>query len=108
MQKRQIVMYGGAFNPPLNSHFSLAEQIVNENKQVEKIIFVPVNSLYEKVELICNEHRYQMLKAVCDKNEKFEVSTIEMDSPRPLYTIETLQELQKQYPEYEIAFMIRK
>ena len=36
MQKRQIVMYGGAFNPPLNSHFSLAEQIVNENKQVEK------------------------------------------------------------------------
>lgn len=101
-------MFGGAFNPPLNSHFSLAEQIVNENKQVEKVIFVPVNSLYEKVELICNEHRYQMLKAVCDKNEKFEVSTTEIDSPRPLYTIETLQELQKQYPEYEIAFMIRK
>ena len=108
MQKKQIVMFGGAFNPPLNSHFSLAEQIVNENKQVEKVIFVPVNSLYEKVELISNKHRYQMLKMVCDKNEKFEVSTIEMDSPRPLYTIETLQELQKQYPEYEIAFMIRK
>lgn len=108
MQKKQIVMFGGAFNPPLNSHFSLAEQIVNENEEVEKVVFVPVNSLYEKAELISNKHRYQMLKMVCDKNEKFEVSTIEMDSARPLYTIETLQELQEQYPNYEIAFMIRK
>ena len=108
MLKKQIVMYGGAFNPPLNSHFSLAQQIINENEQVEKVVFVPVNSLYEKAELISNEHRYQMLKAVCDKNEKFEVSTIEIDSVRPLYTIETLQKLQEQYPEYEIAFMIRK
>ena len=108
MQKKQIVMYGGAFNPPLNSHFSLAEQIINENEQVEKIIFVPVNSLYEKIDLISNEHRYQMLKAVCDRNEKFEVSTIELESSRPLYTIETLQKLQEQYPEYEIAFMIRE
>ena len=108
MQKKQIVMFGGAFNPPLNSHFLLAEQIVNENEEVEKVVFVPVNSLYEKAELISNKHRYQMLKIVCDKSEKFEVSTIEMNSPRPLYTIETLQELQKQYPEYEIAFMIRK
>lgn len=108
MQKKQIVMFGGAFNPPLNSHFSLAQQVINENEQVEKIVFVPVNSLYEKAELISNRHRYQMLKSVCDKNESFEVSTIEIDSPRPLYTIETLQELQEQYLEYEIAFMIRK
>ena len=108
MQKKQIVMFGGAFNPPLNSHFSLAEQIVNENKQVEKVVFVPVNRLYQKTGLISNEHRYQMLKAVCDKNEKFEVSTIEIDNARPLYTIETLQKLQEEYPNYEIAFMIRK
>lgn len=108
MSKKQIVMFGGAFNPPLNSHFLLAQQIVNENEQIEKIVFVPVNSLYGKVGLIDNKHRYHMLKAVCDKNKKFEVSTIELESNRPLYTIETLQRLQEQYPQYEIAFMIRK
>ena len=112
-------MFGGAFNPPLNSHFSLAEQIVNENKQVEKVIFVPVNVKYNKEGLASNEDRFFMLQKICENNEGIEVSdieitsqrqlyTIEMDSPRPLYTIETLQELQKQYPEYEIAFMIRK
>lgn len=108
MIKKQIVMFGGSFNPPLNSHFSLAQQILNENNQVEKIIFIPVNSKYEKADLIDNEHRYEMLKLVCDKNEQFEVSRIEIDSTRPLYTIETLQKLKEQYQDYDIAFMIRK
>lgn len=104
LTKKQIVVFGGCFNPPLNSHFSLAEQMVNEYNQIEKIIFVPVNSQYQKVDLISNEHRYQMLKLVCDKNEKFDVSRVEIDSKRQLYTIETLMELQKVYPEYEICF----
>lgn len=104
--KKQIVMFGGCFNPPLNSHFSLADQVANEYEEIEKIVFVPVNGKYQKVDLISNEHRYQMLKAVCDKNPSFEVSRIELDSPRPLYTVETLRELQREYPEQEVAFLI--
>ena len=106
MKKKQIVIFGGSFNPPLNSHFSLAEQIVNEYSQVEKIIFVPVNSSYQKIDLISNEHRYQMLKLVCDKNEKLDVSRIEIDSFRQLYTIETLRTFKELYSEYEIAFIM--
>lgn len=104
INKKQIVIFGGCFNPPLNSHFSLAEQLVNEYKQIEKIIFVPVNSKYQKTDLISNEHRYNMLKLVCDNNEKFEVSRLEIDSIRPLYTIETLTIFKEKYPDYEIAF----
>lgn len=104
--KKQIVVFGGCFNPPLNSHFSLAEQMVNEYEQIEKIVFVPVNSKYQKQDLIENEHRFQMLKKVCDKNEKFEVSTIELDSNRPLYTIETLEKMQQIYANDEIGFVI--
>lgn len=106
MKKKQIAVFGGCFNPPLNSHFSLAEQLINEYNDIEKIVFVPVNSKYRKADLISNEHRYKMLKNVCDKNEKFEVSRIEIDSNRPLYTIETLIEFKKEYPEYEIAFIL--
>lgn len=103
--KKQIMVFGGCFNPPLNSHFSLAEQMIAEYPAIEKIIFVPVNSQYEKMNLIENEHRYQMLKTVCDKNEKFEVSRIEIESKRQLYTVETLHRLQEEYKEYEIAFL---
>ena len=35
--KKQIVMFGGCFNPPLNSHFSLADQVANEYEEIEKI-----------------------------------------------------------------------
>lgn len=106
MERKQIVIFGGCFNPPQNSHFSLVEQLTNEYSNIEKIVFVPVNSKYQKVDLIDNEHRYQMLKLVCDKNNKFEVSRLEVDSIRPLYTIETLREFEKKYPQYEIGFII--
>lgn len=102
--KKQIVVFGGCFNPPLNSHFSLAEQLLAEYHQIEKIIFMPVNSQYQKVDLIENKHRYEMLKLACNRNEKFEVSSIEMDYPRQLYTIETLTKLQRQYEKHEICF----
>lgn len=102
---KKIIMFGGAFNPPLNSHFLLAQQIVNEVEDIDKVIFVPVNIKYEKNEaIISSEDRYNMLKMVCDKNENFEVSRLEIDSDRPLFTIETLDILQKEYPEHQILF----
>ena len=99
-----IVVFGGSFNPPLNSHFSLAEQIVSEYENVEKIIFVPVNEKYQKKGLLENKYRYEMLKCVCDKNDKFEVSDIELRNERQLYTIETLEEIQKMYHNKTIWF----
>lgn len=103
-ENKKIVIFGGSFNPPLNSHFSLAEQIVNEYENIEKVIFVPVNSKYQKADLLSNKHRYNMLKLVCDKNEDFEVSNVEIKSRRALYTIETLTKLQKEYPDKELLF----
>lgn len=104
MKDKIIIIFGGCFNPPLNSHFSLAEQIISEYENIEKIIFVPVNSKYEKVDLIGNEDRFNMLKKVCDKNKKFDVSRVEIESNRPLYTVETLEILQKEYKDFKLAF----
>lgn len=105
-EKKVLAIFGGSFNPPLNSHFSLAEQIVNEYENIDKVVFVPVNSKYEKSGLISNEHRYNMLKLVCDKNDNFIVSDIELKQDNQLYTLETLQLLQEKYPENEICFTI--
>ena len=80
--KKILAVFGGSFNPPLNSHFSLAQQIVNEYDNIEKVIFVPVNSKYEKQDLLPNKHRYNMLKLVCDKNDKFILSDIEIKQDR--------------------------
>lgn len=106
MEKKILAIFGGSFNPPLNSHFSLAEQILNEYEHIEKVIFVPVSSKYNKNGLLENQHRYNMLKVVCDKNEKFEVSDIELKQKSQLHTLETLELLQKEYPDYELFFTL--
>lgn len=103
---KRIVVFGGSFNPPLNSHFSLAEQIVNEYDEVDKVLFVPVNNYYNKPGLLGNEHRYNMLKLVIDKNSNFDISRVELDSERPLYTIETMELLSKEYSDYDMLFTI--
>lgn len=101
----KIIIFGGAFNPPLNSHFSLAEQIANEYEDIEKIVFMPVSSNYSKKEpLLSNEHRYNMLKMICDDNDNFEISRLELDNEKVLTTIETLTLLKKEYPTKEIVF----
>ena len=105
-EKKVMVVFGGSFNPPLNSHFSLAEQIVTEYSHVEHVIFVPVNSKYNKPGLLGNEPRYEMLKLVIDQNVNFLLSRIELDSDKPLYTIETLQKIQSIYQDHEIWFTI--
>lgn len=105
-EKKILAIFGGSFNPPLNSHFSLAQQIVNEYENIEKVIFVPVNSKYQKEGLLENEHRYNMLKLVCDKNSDFIVSDIELKQQKQLYTIETLELLQKEYPNNILCFTI--
>ena len=99
-----IAIFGGSFNPPLNSHFSLAEQILEEYNNIEKVIFVPVSTKYNKKGLLSNEHRYNMLKLVCDKNEDFELSDIELKQEKQLDTLETLELMQKEYPDYSLYF----
>lgn len=106
MNKKVIALFCGSFNPPLYSHLSLAEQLLNNDDNIEKIIFVPVSHKYNKSELVEDKHRFNMLKLICDKNVHFEVSDIEFNTSRQPYTFETMQMMQKNYPEYKIRLII--
>jgi len=106
MNKGIIAVFGGSFNPPLNSHFSLAEQVIEEIKEIEKIVLVPVSTRYSKQGLVEDKHRFNMLKIICDKNPKFEVSDIEIKSEKQPYTIQTLENIQKQNLGKDIYFII--
>ena len=106
MEKGSIVIYGGSFNPPLNSHFSIAQQVLNQFEEVEKIVFIPVNKKYPKDGLLENKHRYNMLKLVANKNSEFIVSDIDMYGEKSLSTIETLEKTGKQFPNKDMWFLI--
>lgn len=107
MVNKAIAVFGGSFNPPINSHITLAKQIINKFPKIEKLIFVPVSTKYEKTELVSNKHRYNMLQLVCKNEKKIEVSDIELIQKKQLYTIETLDLIKKQYGEgYDIYFVV--
>ena len=106
MKTNSIVVFGGSFNPPLNSHFSIAQQVLNQFEEVEKVIFVPINKISKKKGLLDNEHRYNMLKLVTDKNEKFEVSDMDFKDEKSSFTIESLEEIQKQFPDKQIWYIV--
>ena len=106
MDKKGIAIFGGSFNPPLNSHIILAKEIINKFDAVEKLIFVPVSTKYQKDNLAQNKHRYDMLKLICNKENKLEVSDIELKSDKQLYTIQTLGMFKNKYENYDIYFVM--
>ncbi len=105
-EKLSIGVFGGSFNPPLNSHLILAKEVLKSKLNIDKVIFVPVSTKYNKQNLADNIHRYNMLKMLCKDNPKLEVSKIELESTRQLYTIETLNLLQEKYKDSTIYFIL--
>ena len=106
MIEKCIAVFGGSFNPPTIAHIDLAKQILQKTENIEKVIFVPVSTKYNKSGLAPDEERFNMLKTICDTEKGLEVSSIELDSSRQLYTIETLEKLQEQNPNYAIYFVL--
>lgn len=106
MNRKTLVLFGGCFSPPTNAHFSLAQEICDEYEFVDFILFVPVGDFYTKPDLLSARHRVEMLETVCRKNPSFKVSTIETDAEHQPPTIETLDKIQEEYPEYDVWFVI--
>lgn len=106
MEKKVIAVFGGSFNPPTVAHINLAKQILKRVENIEKVIFVPVSTKYNKNGLAPDEQRFNMLKCICRDEEGLEVSRIELDSSRQLYTIETLKEIRSGNPNKDIYFIL--
>lgn len=107
MSKKVLAVFGGSFNPPINSHIELAKEIIDKCENIEKLIFVPVSTKYNKQGLEEDKHRYNMLSLICKNEENLEVSDIELKAEKQLYTIQTLDLLKEKYgKEYDICFVM--
>jgi len=102
----KIAILGGAFNPLHIGHLILAQEIV-DIVGVDKVFFVPTNiSPHKENNEIGPEHRLAMLKLEVAGNEFFEVIDSEIKRGGVSYTIDTVRELKKNYPEDEFYLVI--
>jgi nicotinate-nucleotide adenylyltransferase len=100
----KIGIFGGSFNPIHSGHLIAAEQIL-EKKICDKIWFMPCYRNPLKKKLTETKHIKRMLELALE-NSKFELSEFELKKKKTNYTIETMKELKKKFPEYEFYFII--
>jgi len=102
----KIGILGGTFNPVHLGHLILAEE-VRENLGLDRIIFVPANIPPHKnaSDIASAKERFNMLKFAVSNNKYFCVSDLEIKRSGPSYTIDTIKELKRIYPEDELYFI---
>lgn len=105
--KRRVGIMGGTFNPIHNGHLLLAET-ARDRCILDQVLFLPSGNSYmkEESEIAPSEARVHMTMLAIEDNPYFALSRIEVDRPGNTYTYETLEELHKQQPDWELFFIL--
>lgn len=103
---RKIGIMGGTFDPIHHGHLVAASE-VQYRFGLDEVIFVPTGEqpFKQGQQISPAEHRYLMTVIATASNSRFSVSRIEIDRPGLTYTIDTLRELRKLYPDDEFFFI---
>lgn len=107
MDFSRVGILGGTFNPIHNGHLLLAENAFDTFK-LNKVLFMPTGDPPHKDNkiIVSKERRLRMIELAIEDNHHFDVSTIEMDRLGTTYTIDTLNYLKEQNPNYKYYFII--
>lgn len=102
----KIGIFGGTFNPPHKGHERMIETLTKE-LELDKVLIIPNKVPTHKRcdDLADNRDRLNMCR-MAFRDPKFEISTIEMDRESDSYTIFTVNELIKKYPNDELYLII--
>lgn len=102
-----IGLFFGSFNPIHTGHLAIARYLLEKGYCCQVWLVVsPQNPLKQNRELLEGEKRLEMVrKAVADDN-RLSVCDIEFSMPSPSYTADTLQVLEKKYPDKNFVLII--
>ncbi len=103
----KIGLFGGSFNPVHNTHMDVASGVV-KRLGLDLVLFVPAGNPYHKKRgtMLPAELRLEMLHKAIDGFEELGVSDIDMVADGPTYTVHTLTEAAKRYPDDELFFIM--
>ncbi len=95
---RRIAFFGGSFDPPHRGHLAIAKAAADQFA-LDEVLFAPVaqQPLKSALEATPFLHRYAMTALATQADARFVPSLLdaprESGSPRPNYTVETLERL---------------
>ncbi len=102
----RIGIFGGSFNPPHIGHKRLADEMI-KTADLDKILIIPAGTPPHKStkELISEKDRYEMCKLTFTGDE-YQISDMEFQRDGKSYTVETVRQLRKIYPDDELFLII--
>ena len=102
-----VGIFGGSFNPIHIGHAIIAS-FISDTELVDEVWFVvsPQNPLKSHENEASFHQRLEMCSYVSNLATKLRVCDIENNLQPPYYTINTLNELQRKYPEHEFKLII--
>jgi nicotinate-nucleotide adenylyltransferase len=103
---RRLGVMGGTFDPIHHGHLVAASE-VQSVFDLDEVVFVPTGQPWQKDDRAVSpaELRYLMTVVATASNPRFTVSRVDVDRPGPTYTIDTLRDLRRQYPDAELFFI---
>ena len=107
MAGKSLGILGGTFDPIHIGHLRMAEAVF-ERKELEKIIFIPAYVPPHKLgqDFAPALDRYAMTELAVADNPHFMVSDMELRRSGVSYTIDTIRELHRLYPDNSLHFII--
>ncbi len=104
--RRRIGVMGGTFDPIHHGHLVAASE-VQYYFDLDEVIFVPTGEQPFKKDrnVTLAEHRYLMTVIATASNPRFTVSRVDIERGGTTYTIDTLRDLRKLFPDDDLFFI---
>src|SRR4030042_4730745 len=102
----KIGFYGGTFNPIHNGHLAVAKAVL-EKMGLDEVVFIPsARPPHKDNSVIDAEIRLRMVELSIASKPRFSVSEIEIRREGKSYTLLTIEELKRIYPDDQIFWII--
>lgn len=103
-RRSRVGIMGGTFDPIHNGHLVAASE-VQQQFDLDEVVFVPTGQPWMKPGVTDSEHRYLMTVIATASNPRFTVSRVDIDREGPTYTIDTLRDLHAARPDADLFFI---
>ena len=101
-----IGVLGGSFDPIHLGHLAIAADVM-EAFSLERVLFVPAHrSPLRGAPKVTPYERLHMCELATADNPQFGVSGIELQKPPPSYTMDTIIEVQRNYPDQDLTIIV--